>query len=122
MERAGAGEDEGLERIPIQLTHNRATRSVCSLSNPKSGLPDFGHIEWSKSDKSDFDWERGGVRGYGLSIESRIRFLSMNLGPLTPTLSPKGERERSEFAARPDSIRTGSALIGRAARASRLLL
>ena len=52
-----------LERIPIQLTHNRATRSVCSLSNPKSGLPDFGHIEWSKSDKSDFDGERGGVRG-----------------------------------------------------------
>ena len=34
----------------------------------------------------------------------------MNLGPLTPTLSPKGERERSEFAARPDSITTGSAL------------
>ncbi len=35
------------------------TRSVCSPSR----------------------WERGGVRGYGLS---------MDLSPLTPTLSPKG--------------------------------
>jgi hypothetical protein len=34
--------------------------------------------------------ERDGVRGYGPSI---------HLGPLTPTLSTKGEREPTEFAA-----------------------
>ena len=28
---------------------------LCHLSHPKSGLPDFGIIEWSKSETSDFD-------------------------------------------------------------------
>src|SRR6516162_11692903 len=35
---------------------------------PNSGLPEFGALSWPKSDKSDFGWERGGVRGQGLSI------------------------------------------------------
>jgi hypothetical protein len=30
---------------------------------PDSGLPEFGALSWPKSDKSDFGWERGGVRG-----------------------------------------------------------
>jgi hypothetical protein len=34
--------------------------------------------------------ERDGVRGYSLSMAGN---------PLTPTLSPNGERERTEFAA-----------------------
>jgi hypothetical protein len=34
--------------------------------------------------------ERGGVRGHSLSMAGN---------PLTPTLSPNGERERAEFAA-----------------------
>jgi hypothetical protein len=36
-------------------------------------------------------WERDGVRGYGLSIRAG--------NPLTPTLSPNGEREHIEIAA-----------------------
>src|SRR5712691_6711112 len=30
--------------------------------HPNSGLPEFGTLSWPKSDKSDFGWERGGVR------------------------------------------------------------
>src|SRR5262249_47550802 len=35
---------------------------------PNSGLPEFGALSWPKSDKSDFGWERGGVRGFGRSV------------------------------------------------------
>jgi hypothetical protein len=47
---------------------NFAAGSVCSLSHR----------------------ERGGVRGYSLSIACN---------PLTPALSPNGERERTEYSA-----------------------
>src|SRR5229473_2543064 len=36
-----------------------------------SGLPESGVSNLSKSDTSDFDGERAGVRGYGLSSEQR---------------------------------------------------
>src|SRR5215510_12735223 len=58
--------------------------------HPNSGLPEFGTIERSKSDKSDFDWGEGWGEGGRLSRQSCI--------PLTPTLSPNGEREPTEFA------------------------
>ncbi len=32
--------------------------TLATLSQPNSGLPEFGAIEWLKSDKSDFNWER----------------------------------------------------------------
>jgi hypothetical protein len=32
-----------LERITVQLMHNVATGSVCSLSQPKSDISDYGH-------------------------------------------------------------------------------
>jgi hypothetical protein len=66
--------------------------SAGSLSHPNSGLPEFGTLSWPKADESDFGWERGGVRGYGLSMAGN---------PLTPALSPSGERERTEFVALP---------------------
>src|SRR5262245_35088162 len=66
-------------------------RPRCAPSpHPNSGLPEFGTIERSKSDKSDFDWGEGWGEGGRLSRESCI--------PLTPTLSPSGEREPTEFA------------------------
>src|SRR5664279_3960239 len=43
-----------------------AAAEVGPLS-PNSGLPELGISNLSKSDKSDFDWERVGVRGDGLS-------------------------------------------------------
>jgi hypothetical protein len=57
---------------------------------PNSGLPEFGTLSRPKSDESDFGWERGGVRGYGLS---------MGFEPPHPNPLPKGEREQSQFAA-----------------------
>src|ERR1700731_2937888 len=39
-----------------------------SLSHPTRVYPSW-HIKLSKSDISDFDWERVGVRGHGLSID-----------------------------------------------------
>ena len=68
-----------------------ASDSVGSLSQPKSDVSDFGQPEVPNSGKPEFGWERGGVRGYGLSIVSG--------NPLTPTLSPNGEREHTEPAA-----------------------
>jgi hypothetical protein len=47
-----------------RVKHDRATGSLCSLSH----------------------WERGGVRGYAVSIGSP---------PLTPTLSPSGRGNMS---------------------------
>jgi hypothetical protein len=32
-----------LERITVQLMHNVATGSVCSLSQPKPDISDYGH-------------------------------------------------------------------------------
>src|SRR3982751_5545420 len=43
-----------------------AAAEVRSLS-PNSGLPELGISSLSKSDKSDFDWERVGGRGDGLT-------------------------------------------------------
>src|SRR5262249_43141600 len=46
---------------------SRAPRSASAtsgaLQTPISGLPEIGALSWPKSDKSDFGWERGGVRG-----------------------------------------------------------
>jgi hypothetical protein len=47
---------------------NGAAISVCSLSQPKSNISDFGQLKMPNSGKPEFGWERGGVRGYGLSI------------------------------------------------------
>src|SRR6266496_5063188 len=55
---------------------------------PNSGLPEFGPLNWPKSDKSDFGWERVGVRG-SQSIEKS--------GPPHPGPLPFGafgEREK----------------------------
>src|SRR5215510_3439639 len=62
--------------------HDRATIAAGSLSQPKSDLSDFGRLmSRPNSGKPEFGWERGGVRGYKLSIGPN---------PLTPTLSPAG--------------------------------
>jgi hypothetical protein len=45
--------------------------SVCSLSQPKSDISDFGHLRVPNSGKAEFGWERGGVRGFALSIINR---------------------------------------------------
>ena len=45
---------------------NVTPAEVWSLS-PNSGLPELG-CNLSKSDISDFDWERASVKGYGLSL------------------------------------------------------
>jgi hypothetical protein len=72
------------------MIRDLAPDSVCSLSHPNSGLPEFGTLGWPKSDRSDFGWERGGVRGHGFSMAGN---------PLTPALSPNGERERTKRVA-----------------------
>jgi hypothetical protein len=48
--------------------YNVAAGSVCSLSQPKSDISDFGDIRVPNSGKPEFGWERGGVRGFALSI------------------------------------------------------
>jgi hypothetical protein len=48
--------------------HNVAAGSVCSLSQPKSDISDFGDIRVPNSGKPEFGWERGGVRGFALSM------------------------------------------------------
>src|SRR4029453_15058276 len=51
---------ESAGRWPIDF----ATNAMRSLSpRPNSGLPEFGTIERSKSDKSDLDWGEGGGGG-----------------------------------------------------------
>jgi hypothetical protein len=43
--------------------------SVCSLSEPKSDLSDFGPLKTRpNSGKPEFGWERVGVRGSGLDV------------------------------------------------------
>src|SRR5262249_57270184 len=49
--------------------HNGPTRSVCSLPPPNSGLPEFGSLEWPKSDISDF----GGGGGLGRGVSKARR-------------------------------------------------
>ena len=61
-----------------------ASDSVGSLSQPKSDVSDFGQLKVPNSGKPELGW----VRGYGLSMVSG--------NPLTPTLSPNGEREHTE--------------------------
>src|SRR5713101_2532029 len=48
-ERVGVRGDSSLDR-PEPLTP--------PLSQPNSGLPEFGTLRWPKSDTSDFGWER----------------------------------------------------------------
>ena len=38
--------------------HNVAAGSVCSLSQPKSDISDFGHLRVPNSGKPEFGWER----------------------------------------------------------------
>jgi hypothetical protein len=72
----------------VRLNHSDATDSACSLSQPKSDLSDLGHLKVPNSGRPEFGWERGGVRGFVLSgIPSAVG------DPLTPALSPNGERE-----------------------------
>src|SRR5262245_60961292 len=66
----------------VDSGHGQATVAAGSLSQPKSDLSDFGRLmSRPNSGKPEFGWERGGVRGYKLSISPN---------PLTPTLSPAG--------------------------------
>src|SRR5262247_4055079 len=66
----------------VDSGHRQATVAAGTLSQPKSDLSDFGRLmSRPNSGKPEFGWERGGVRGYRLSIGPI---------PLTPTLSPAG--------------------------------
>src|ERR1700730_10567883 len=51
----------------LYLERRRRRRVSLLPLPPNSGLPEFGTWRRPKSDKSDFGWERGGVRGQGLS-------------------------------------------------------
>jgi hypothetical protein len=55
----------GLSRVGAD---GGAAGSVCSLSQPKSDISDFGQLGMPNSGKPEFGWERGGVRGDGLSM------------------------------------------------------
>jgi hypothetical protein len=50
------------------LVHRWRSRLGLLPLPPNPGLPEFGTLSRPKSDKSDFGWERGGVRGEGPSI------------------------------------------------------
>ena len=54
------GERVGVRgQVTIVRLEPLTRRTSCAdLSHPNSGLPEFSIIEWSKSDISDFDWER----------------------------------------------------------------
>jgi tripartite-type tricarboxylate transporter receptor subunit TctC len=66
----------------VDSGHVQAAVADGSLSQPKSDLSDFGQLmSRPNSGKPEFGWERGGLRGYKLSIDPN---------PLTPTLSPAG--------------------------------
>src|SRR5215467_9441347 len=52
---------------PLKWVHRGPASSVCSLSQPKSDLSDFGRLRVPNSGKPEFGWERGGVRGFALS-------------------------------------------------------
>jgi hypothetical protein len=41
----------------------RAQDRLQSLPRPNSGLPEFGTMMWSKSDRSDLDWGRVAAEG-----------------------------------------------------------
>src|ERR1700733_1353372 len=49
-----------------RTTHQQQRR--CAPSPTQLGFTRVGHPKLSKSDISDFEWERVGVRGYGLSM------------------------------------------------------
>jgi len=69
--RSVAGAQRGLDHHDVQVREaqlRRAADGRGSLSRPNSGLPEFGTLSGPKSDKSDFGWERDGVRGFGLSM------------------------------------------------------
>jgi hypothetical protein len=67
-DRARVGREGGVNECCGEMIYSEAPSSACSLSHR----------------------ERGGVRGYSLSIVPN---------PLTPPLLPCGEREQTEFAA-----------------------
>ena len=67
--------------------------SVCSLSRAPRACP--GRVlNIAQVGHARLAWERGGVKGFGLSLLST---------PLTPTLSPNGERERTALVAAPSN-------------------
>src|SRR6476660_10277887 len=71
----------------VDSGHGQAAVAAGSLSQPKSDFSDFGRLmSRPNSGKPEFGWERGGVRGYKLSIGPN---------PLTPTLSPAGRGSRA---------------------------
>jgi hypothetical protein len=76
--------------LSCEVKSVQAANSVCSLSQPTSDISDFGQLEVPNSGKPEFGWERGGVRGSGLSI---------GFEPPDPHPLPNGEREQTEIAA-----------------------
>src|ERR1700704_2742204 len=52
----------------ILVVYSYSKHGKCAPSPIQLGFTRVGHIKLSKSDVSDFDRERVGVRGYGLSI------------------------------------------------------
>src|SRR5882724_5401575 len=104
---------------------NRPERRPLST---KLGSTRVGHPKLSKSDKSDFDRERAGVRGYGLSmgrnpspgfvVSRQIRPLPMGEAKKNPAISCNrtfiglhpAEREaaRDVIADKPDHQRAGN--------------
>jgi hypothetical protein len=79
----------------MRLMHGDAAASDGSLSpllgQPNSGLPEFGHYDWPKSDISDFGREGGG--------EGQT-FSRLNQ-PLTPALSPLSTGRGSRLSSPP---------------------
>src|SRR5216684_8613001 len=75
-----------LSSLPLLLGIARCSCNGSALPlPPNSGLPELGISRSSKSDISDFDRERVGVRGYGLSLVQRplTRFAAQtDLSPL----------------------------------------
>jgi hypothetical protein len=86
----------------VKLGTEREANLVCSLSQPKSDISDFGQFEVPNSGKPEFGRERGGVRGYSLSI---------GFEPPHPHPLPNGERERAECATPPSAYSPNTQII-----------
>jgi len=56
---SGAVLKKSLKRVPVKLMHKSSQRTPRGslsplLGQPNSGIPEFGHYDWPKSDISDF--------------------------------------------------------------------
>jgi len=68
------------------LSHSSCAEYLsCPLPHPNSGLPEFGIVEWQKSDISDFCW-----RGWGEGV-TIIPYRTA--GATSSHLLPHGEKE-----------------------------